>query len=1245
MLTKFETKTARVKGLSFHPKRPWVLASLHSGVVQLWDFRMCTLIDKFDEHDGPVRGVNFHIQQPLFVSGGDDYKIKVWNYKQKRCLFTLLGHLDYIRTTFFHHEYPWILSCSDDQTIRIWNWQSRSCVSVLTGHNHYVMCANFHPTEDLVVSASLDQTVRVWDISGLRKKNVSPGSGMGMDSHRSSGNAGTVDLFGSADAVVKHVLEGHDRGVNWVSFHPTLPLIISAADDRMCKIWRMNDSKAWEVDTCRGHYNNVCCALFHPMLETIITCSEDKSIRIWDMNKRTCLQTFRRDHDRFWVVTAHPTLNLFAAGHDGGMVVFKLERERPAFAVSHAENQLFYVKDKYIRMLDFNTNRDNPALQIRASKHNPFSLAYNASERACLIVTRMTNNLENSIYELYQLPKEVDSSSQPDSNDGKRSAGIAAVWVARNRFAVLDKSNTIHIKNLKNEIMKKVSVPNVTDIFYAGTGMLLLRELDQVTLYDVQQRRPLASVKMAKVKYAIWSADMAYLALFSKSMITILNKKLEILCQVNESIRIKSGIWDESGVFVYTTSNHIKYTLINGDHGIIRTLDLPVYLTRIKGNNVFCLDRELRPRILTIDPTEFKFKLALVNRRYDEVLHMVRTSKLVGQSIISYLQKKGYPEVALHFVKDNKTRFALAIESGNLEIALDAAKQLDEKACWEKLAEIGLLQGNHQIVEMSYQRTKNYEKLNFLYLITGNLEKLQKMMKIAEIRKDSSGHYLTAMVLGDVKERVKVLKASNQKNLAYLTAATHGLTEEAEHIKSTMFTEDEKLPAPHQAAVWLQPPPPIQLQEQNWPLLSVASGFFDKAPIGSLAGGVAHTGGVAAVGGAEIIGGADEEEGGNWGDDADLVLDDEFGPGGGLGDDEGGKDEDGPGWDVDDDDIDLADIDLPAGSAIANAGGDGEGYYVPPTKAPSIAQSWSSNSNIPVDHVLAGSFESAMRLLSDQLGIVDFSGFKTQFMNVYRRSRTLLPTTHGVHANYVYPLRNWRDPIGGKATSLPAVGVTLEHVKAAVVGAKQSTTSGKFEEAVEKFRDALLMVPMLNVERRQEVEEAQKIIDCCREYLIGLTMELKRKELAKDNIEDLKRSCEMAAYFTHCKLDLNHQILTLQTALNLSFKLKNKKMAASFARRLLDLGPKPDLATKTRKILQACEQDMTDAHKLDYDQFNPFDICPATYKPIYKGKPVSKSGLCGACYSPDFKGQLCNIDKCSAIDVDATGLRITNASR
>lgn len=82
--------------------------------------------------------------------------------------------------------------------------------------------------------------------------------------------------------------------------------------------------QAWEVDSCRGHYNNVSCVMFHPRQELILSNSEDKSIRVWDMSKRICLHTHRREHDRFWVLAAHPTLNLFAAGHDSGMIIFKV---------------------------------------------------------------------------------------------------------------------------------------------------------------------------------------------------------------------------------------------------------------------------------------------------------------------------------------------------------------------------------------------------------------------------------------------------------------------------------------------------------------------------------------------------------------------------------------------------------------------------------------------------------------------------------------------------------------------------------------------------------------------------------------------------------------------------------------------------------------------------------------------------------------------------------------------------------
>ena len=46
---------------------------------------------------------------------------------------------------------------------------------------------------------------------------------------------------------------------------------------------------------------------------------------------------------------------------------------------------------------------------------------------------------------------------------------------------------------------------------------------------------------------------------------------------------------------------------------------MPIYLTKIKGSQVHCLDRQVRARIMNVDVTEFRFKLALVNRKYDEV--------------------------------------------------------------------------------------------------------------------------------------------------------------------------------------------------------------------------------------------------------------------------------------------------------------------------------------------------------------------------------------------------------------------------------------------------------------------------------------------------------------------------------------------------------------------------------------------------------------------------------------------------
>ncbi|NWX63150.1 COPA protein, partial [Promerops cafer] len=697
--------------------------------------------------------------------------------------------------------------------------------------------------------------------------------------------------------------------------------------------------------------------------------------------------------------------------------------------------------------------------------------------------------------------------------------------------------------------------------------------------------------------------------------ILICNRKLESLCQIHENIRVKSGAWDESGVFIYTTSNHIKYAVTSGDHGIIRTLDLPIYVTRVKGNNVYCLDRECRPRVLTIDPTEFRFKLALINRKYDEVLHMVRNAKLVGQSIIAYLQRKGYPEVALHFVKDEKTRFSLALECGNIEMALEAAKALHNKGCWEELGEAALPQGSHSCREFCPRGSGKA-------LGSPSTSVIPVVIPVFPVAIPSICHYSNGLT-----PIAPVLIPDFPESLAFLTAATHGLDEEAESLRESFDPEKETIPAVDPEARLLQPPAPVLPLDTNWPLLTVSKGFFE----GSIAG--KGKGGALA---ADIDMDAVGTEG--WGEDAELQLDEDgfVDAGEGFGEEGTGKgQEEGGGWDVEED-LDLPpELDVPAGPAGAAE----DGFFVPPTKGTSPAQAWCNNSQLPVDHILAGSFETAMRLLHDQVGVTNFGPYKQLFLQTFSRGRTAFQALPSLPAVYGFPHRNWKE--AGLKNALPAVGLKLNDLIQRLQLCYQLTTAGKFEEAVEKFRLILLSVPLLVVDNKQEIAEAQQLVAICREYIVGLSMEIERKKLPKETLEQQKRICEMAAYFTHSNLQPVHMILVLRTALNLFFKLKNFKSAATFARRLLELGPKPEVAQQTRKILAACEKSPVDSHQLNYDQHNPFDICAASYRPIYRGKALEKCPLSGACYGPEFRGQICRVTTVTEIGKDVLGLRIS----
>lgn len=129
------------------------------------------------------------------------------------------------------------------------------------------------------------------------------------------------------------------------------------------------------------------------------------------------------------------------------------------------------------------------------------------------------------------------------------------------------------------------------------------------------------------------------------------------------------------------------------------------------------------------------------------------------------------------------------------------------------------------------------------------------------------------------------------------------------------------------------------------------------------------------------------------------------------------------------------------------------------------------------------------------------------------------------------------------------MGLRLSELITRLQQCYQLTTAGRFEEAVERFRSILLSVPLLVVDNKQEIAEvintvllslcvlhtftgvfllkyavftsfllavvfqAQQLITICKEYIVGLAMEVERKKLPKDTLEDQKRLCEVNICF------------------------------------------------------------------------------------------------------------------------------------
>lgn len=108
-----------------------------------------------------------------------------------------------------------------------------------------------------------------------------------------------------------------------------------------------------------------------------------------------------------------------------------------------------------------------------------------------------------------------------------------------------------------------------------------------------------------------WNKDFRFCVIQCKKDLYVMTKAFKKVARIQESIKILHGTWTKDNIFIYSTYNHIKYALPNGDKGILRSLSDIQYPVALVDNQVITMNHEDQPEKFEINKAECLFKLSL----------------------------------------------------------------------------------------------------------------------------------------------------------------------------------------------------------------------------------------------------------------------------------------------------------------------------------------------------------------------------------------------------------------------------------------------------------------------------------------------------------------------------------------------------------------------------------------------------------------------------------------------------------
>uniref|UniRef100_A0AAX7VYA9 Striatin-3 n=1 Tax=Astatotilapia calliptera TaxID=8154 RepID=A0AAX7VYA9_ASTCA len=291
-----------VRALDFHPVEPCLVTVSEDHTLKLWNLTKTVPAKKSASFDvEPIYTFRAHVyvsKHTQFIkTEGPSHFLSLFQSDPSVLAGSWLGHTDAVWGLAYSGIKNRLLSCSADGTVKLWNpTEKNPCISTFnTNHEHGIPTSvDFNGCDPAHMVASFNSgDVVVYDLETSQQALVLKGQGDGT-------------LSGS-------------NHINKVVSHPTLPVTITAHEDRHIKFFDNKSGKV--IHAMVAHLDAVTSLAVDPNGIYLMSGSHDCSLRLWNLDSKTCVQEItahrKKSEEAIYDVAFHPSKAYIAsAGAD-----------------------------------------------------------------------------------------------------------------------------------------------------------------------------------------------------------------------------------------------------------------------------------------------------------------------------------------------------------------------------------------------------------------------------------------------------------------------------------------------------------------------------------------------------------------------------------------------------------------------------------------------------------------------------------------------------------------------------------------------------------------------------------------------------------------------------------------------------------------------------------------------------------------------------------------------------------------